>query len=217
MIDATSGLGGAPSSLFTPPGGQLGKDEFLQLLVAQLKNQDPMNPMESQEFAAQLAQFSSVEQLMGVNEKLTGQAEYTAALAQAMNSSAAVGVLGRDVVAVGNGVGVAAGQAVLDVDVGGMGGSATVRLYDEQGNAVASVDLGSITGGRQSLPVDGLDLPDGAYRYEIEVTDPAGEAVSTTSFVTGTVSGIKYEMDGPVLMVGDLEIPLSAVLEVSAQ
>ncbi|MEX0746384.1 MAG: flagellar hook capping FlgD N-terminal domain-containing protein, partial [Rhodothermales bacterium] len=67
---------GAPSSL--PPGAStqaggstLGKNEFLRLLVAQISNQDPLNPMEGHEFAAQLAQFTSVEQLMNIGDVLT--------------------------------------------------------------------------------------------------------------------------------------------------
>jgi flagellar basal-body rod modification protein FlgD len=54
----------------TDPGGPMGKDQFLQLLVAQMKNQDPMNPMDGQQMAAQLAQFSSVEQLISANDTL---------------------------------------------------------------------------------------------------------------------------------------------------
>lgn len=218
MMDGISGTGAAaPSSVFTPAGGAMGKDEFLQLLVAQLKNQDPMNPMEGQEFAAQLAQFSTVEQLVNVNEQLTGQAEYTAALAGAMNSSAAVGVLGRSVVAVGDAVEVTAGTAAVQIDVGGAGGAATVRIYDSADRLVAEVDAGAVGGGRQTLALDGLgEVPDGAYRYEVDVTNAAGESITTTTLVSGTVSGVKYDMNGPVLMIGSMMIPLNAVVEVSA-
>jgi flagellar basal-body rod modification protein FlgD len=216
MIDGISGMGAPAESVLTPPGGALGKEEFLQLLVAQLRNQDPMNPMESQEFAAQLAQFSSVEQLINVNENLVGQAEYTAALAQAMNSDAAVGALGREVVAVGDRVPVTGGAAQVQVEVGGVGGAATVRVYDELDQLVAEVDAGFVDGGRQTLQLEGLALEDGAYRYEVEVTDAAGEPVEVTPLVSGTVTSVKYEMDGPVLMIGAMQVPLSAVVEVSA-
>ncbi len=216
MMDGISGMGAPPSSVLTPPGGALGKEEFLQLLVAQLRNQDPMNPMESQEFAAQLAQFSSVEQLINVNENLIGQAQYTAALAQAMNSDAAVSVLGRQVLAVGDRTQVAAGSARIPVEVGAVGGSATVRIYDDRNQLVAEVDAGFVEGGRQTLELDALDLEDGTYRCEVEVTSPAGEPVGVTTYLSGTVSSVKYSMEGPVLMIGAIEIPLSAVVEVSA-
>lgn len=58
-------------SLFgKPAGGSMGKDEFVKLLVAQMSNQDPLNPMDGKELAVQLAQFSSIEQLLNVNSKL---------------------------------------------------------------------------------------------------------------------------------------------------
>ena len=59
----------APSAL-AGAGGKMGKDEFLKLLVAQMRHQDPMDPMDGQQMAAQLAQFSSVEQLVSANERL---------------------------------------------------------------------------------------------------------------------------------------------------
>lgn len=217
MIDPTAAAGTTSgNTILGPAGGEMGKEEFLQLLVAQLRNQDPMNPMKSDEFAAQLAQFSSVEQLMNINEGMAGQAQYTSALAQAVNSSAAVGVLGRDILAVGDQAQVTGGQAAVQVDVGGVGGEATARVYDQEDRLVGELDLGAVNGGRQTLELSGLNVPDGAYRYEIDVTDTAGEPVSTTSYIRGVVNGVKYGDNGPVLLLGDMEIPLSAVVEVSA-
>jgi flagellar basal-body rod modification protein FlgD len=215
MINGMGGVGGATGVLSTP-GGQMGKDEFLQLLVTQLRNQDPMNPMQSDEFAVQLAQFSNVEQLIAINEQLAGQGAISMALAEAMNSSGAVGVLGHDVVAVGNQVQVGDGATAVTVDVAGMGGSGVVRLYDQDDNLVAEIEVGAVGPGRQTLTLDGLDVDHGIYRYEVAVTDAAGEQVQTTSFVSGTVSGVKYGMNGPVILIGAIEVPLNAVVEVSA-
>ncbi len=217
MIDPTAGaVTGGGSNVFEAPGGEMGKEEFLQLLVAQLRHQDPMNPMKSDDFAVQLAQFSSVEQLINLNEGMLGQAQYTSALAQAMNSSSAVGVIGREVLAVGEQTQIAGGAGTLEIDVGAEGGEATVRLYDQDDRLMGELDVGALEGGRQTVQLDGLSLPDGAYRYEIDVTDTAGEPVSTTSYVSGVVNGVKYGDDGPVLLLGDIEISLSAVVEVSA-
>ena len=76
------------------PQQELGKDAFMQLLVAQMKNQDPMSPVDNQEYIAQLAQFSSLEEMQGVNENLVALAmlqEGNALLGQLTNSSALIG------------------------------------------------------------------------------------------------------------------------------
>lgn len=84
-------VSGAKSNL---PQQELGKDAFMQLLVAQMKNQDPMSPVDNQEYIAQLAQFSSLEEMQGVNENLVALAmlqEGNALLGQLTNSSALIG------------------------------------------------------------------------------------------------------------------------------
>ena len=93
--NASVNTGGAITSAMK--GGVMGKDDFLKMLVAQLKHQDPMNPMEGQEFAAQLAQFSSVEQLVQLNKQYETQAESTAALAESLANNGALSTIGRTV------------------------------------------------------------------------------------------------------------------------
>lgn len=68
--DPSSAPGSASNAITNAAGGAMGKDEFVKLLITQMKNQDPMNPMDGKDLAAQLAQFSSVEQLININQKL---------------------------------------------------------------------------------------------------------------------------------------------------
>src|SRR2546423_1546118 len=83
-------------------GGALGKDQFLKLLVAQLRYQDPLSPMQGDQMASQLAQFSSLEQLQQINTNLTGQQSSAGTLLGAVQSSAAINTIGHMVVAIGN-------------------------------------------------------------------------------------------------------------------
>ena len=84
------------------PGGPLGKDEFLKLLIAQLQNQDPMNPMQGDQMASELAQFSSLEQLQEINTTLTGQQSAAGSLLGAVQAGAAINTIGHTVIATGN-------------------------------------------------------------------------------------------------------------------
>lgn len=212
---ATAASGTPP---LVQPGGAMGKDEFLKLLVAQMKNQDPMNPMQGEQMAAHLAQFSSLEQLININTQLGAQQASQAALAQSLNSGMALNALGKNVLAVSDQVVVPeGGGASVPVLVGAAGGTATLRLYNEQGVEVGSRSLGALPGGRQDVALESAaaDLPPGTYRYKVEVTDAAGAAVAVQSFVRGRVDGIQYGPNGPVFSLGPITVPLGAVAEIT--
>jgi flagellar basal-body rod modification protein FlgD len=222
---STMAVGGAtyssaPQDLLRPAGGSLGKDEFLQLLVTQLRYQDPLNPMQPENFAAQLAQFSSLEQLVNANARLDEQITHMYALAQGMNSNAALGVLGQTVLAAVDQVVVPEeGAGNFTVEVGKGGGSAVLHLYDANGKEVGTRELGSLAAGRHTLPLGSAadSLPPGVYRCKVEVTNAAGETVPTQPLATARVDGVRYGPAGPILVAGKLEIPLGAVLEVVAK
>ena len=210
---------GGTSATILAPGGKLGKDEFLKMLVAQLRHQDPMNPMDGQQMAAQLAQFSSVEQLVALNEKLDAQATSDAALLQSLNNNVAIGTIGRTVLAVGDGLEIPAANAqatTVSFTVGGSGGAATLKILDAEGQVVGSRPLGVVQGGKQSVPLGAAaaGLAPGAYRYAVEVTDAKGAPVAVQTLVSGTVDGVRYDAAGAVLTAGPLSIDIGKVVQV---
>lgn len=190
----------------------LGKDEFLKLLVAQLENQDPTSPLQPHEFAAQLAQFSSVEQLTNLNAALLEQVKAGSA-AQVLNQSTfASSLIGKQVVVEGDQVVVgAAGAATIPVDVQGAG-TAQLTLKDASGRTVLTQPVGFLGPGRHQLPLPPGVGP-GTYRYALDVTDGAGKAVPVTQYLSGLVDGVHFA-DGKVrLRIGSLTLPLDGVLE----
>ncbi len=196
----------------------LGKEEFLKLLVAQLRNQDPMNPTKPEEMASQLAQFSSLEQLINVNALLTEQTASNAAMALALNNSAAVGVLGKDVLALGDTVAVTGTEGdTVTVDVEGAG-EATLILYDASGVTVGSREVGPVSGGRQDIELGdaAVGLDPGNYRYELVVQGANGEPLEVQTFIRTRIDGLRYGPQGPRLIAGTLEIPLSNIVEILA-
>ena len=216
----TGATGVGATDALAGPGGSLGKEEFLKLLVAQLKNQDPMDPSKPEELAAQLAQFSSVEQLINVNEQLRAQSDASAAMAAALNNSAAVGVLGKDVLALGDSVEVTGtGKDTVTVGVEGSGGEATLTLYDADGKEVGSRVVGAVGGGRQEIELGdaAAGLAPGRYRYELTVKGADGEPLQVRTFVRTHIDGLRYGPQGPVLVSGTLEIPLADIVEIIAQ
>jgi flagellar basal-body rod modification protein FlgD len=216
-IASTSAANAGSKGPITQGNPTLGKEEFLTLLVAQLKNQDPLNPTNPEQMAAQLAQFSSLEQLIEVNARLDAQASANAALAGAMNNTSAMGLLGKTVLASGDQVQItgAVGDKIT-VGVGGVGGDATLRIYDANGTQVASQSVGPVTGGRQDIDLGaiGQGLAPGTYRYELAVTDAQGAAVQVQTFMHARIDSVRFGPSGPVLVSGGVDIPLSNVVQI---
>jgi flagellar basal-body rod modification protein FlgD len=217
----TSNVGSATAAADRPAlkaaGGTLGKDEFLKLLVAQLKNQDPMNPQNGQEMAAQLAQFSSLEQLTQIGQTLAGQGSYLDGVIASVQASGAQAMLGKTVLAATDQVVVRDGQdSAASVAVGGAGGAAKLRVYDSSGREVAARELGHLAPGQHDLDMDRLvpGLEAGQYTFTVEVAGADGAAVAAQTYTTGQVEGVRYTSDGPYLSADGLFVPFAAVVEV---
>lgn len=201
----------------TPPAAPrstaLGKNEFLRLLVTQLRNQDPLSPLQPHEFAAQLAQFASVEQLTQLNEGLASQLQAVQLDTLIGKTALGAALLGRTVVASDNQVEIpATGSAEIRVEIAGPG-QASLRLLDTSGTAVAVRDLGAVAAGRQTLTLP-ADLPPGSYRYELTVTAADGSAVPVTPYTAGPVTGVFFRDGQIVLRLGGLEVSLDTLAEI---
>jgi len=195
----------------------LGKDDFLHLLVAQLKAQDPLNPMESTEFTAPLAQFSSLEQLHNINENL-GNIQATQA---SFTNSQSVGFIGKTVSAAGNSIGLKDGVSDdIHYELSADAKTAFIHVYDAHGNFVKGIENHGLSAGKQILKWDGTDekgnaAPDGIYTFEVFAVDSDDEAVNATTFMTGKVTGVTFKNGTARLLAENREIPLNTVIEVS--
>lgn len=171
----------------------LGKDEFLTLLVAQLQHQDPLNPMDDKDFTAQLANFSSLEQLTDINSGI----QALTAQAGTQDMRTAVSYIGRDVRAAGNSVSVESGKAsTVYYYLDATAESAYVNLYDVNGNIVRTVQLGGQQAGEHTFEWDGLDwagktAPDGVYYVYMAAQDASGSAILTDTEVSGRVAAVQ--------------------------
>ena len=218
MITNTTSAQGSASAVSSltgrTAGSSLGRDEFLKLLVTQLRNQDPMNPQQPHEFAAQLAQYSSVEQLTQLNDAMAAQNASMQLNAMIGKTALGASLLGKTVLAFGNQVEITAGaKTSIRAEIGTQGGTATLRLYDRAGNEVTHRDLGLVKGGMQTLALPS-DLPAGDYSYKLEVKASDNSDVAVTPFTTGVVTGLSFENGQILLKLGGVSVGLDALSEV---
>lgn len=187
--------------------------EFMKLLVAQLANQDPLNPLDSANFSAQLAQFSSLEQLTQINAKLDAANE------EQIGRFEAVGFIGREVTGPSLGIAIADGEpTTLDYTLD-RGGEVHAKIISPEGEMIASVPLGPQSAGKHVFDlseVEGApDLEDGEYAVVLTQTDPGGGAadqIKTT--VTGRVTGVDLTGDEPILLLGSRRLVLTDVTSI---
>ena len=133
----TSTAGTANAAATTSGKNVVGKDEFLKMLVAQLKNQDPLNPLDGTAFTAQLAQFSSLEQLQNINTQLSAFTRQQ----QSLSSAQAVTLIGKEVLARGNTVQAAGSPVALSYQLAGDAAEGLVRIYNADGEFIDALSF----------------------------------------------------------------------------
>lgn len=192
---------------------ELGKEEFLRLLVTQLRHQDPLSPANPEQFASQLAQFSSLERMVNIEKILQDQMDASSLSTLALKADLGASFIGRQVLAAGNRFEVAAGESPsVSVDIGTGGGQAVLTIRDMDGNEVTTRALGFREGGRQTFNVG--ELPAGSYRYDVTVTSVTGADVPVQTYTQGVVDGVSFQGGTVILRSGTLNFPLDNVVEV---
>jgi flagellar basal-body rod modification protein FlgD len=198
-------------------GNVMGKDDFLNLLITQLQNQDPLNPTDSTEFTAQLAQFSSLEQLGNVNENLIELKQFQAST----NNSQAVALIGKAITAAGNSIQLSDnGPVQCDFSIDDDAAVVVATVYDSTGKYVADFESRNLSDGQHSLFWDGTDnhgnrMPGGNYRFEILAADAKGREIGSTTYFSGAVDRVTFENDTSYLISGNQKIALADVIEVA--
>ena len=194
----------------------MGKDDFLTLLVAQLQHQDPLNPAESTEFTAQLAQFSSLEQLQNIEATLGGFEVYQSTL----NNIQSSGFIGKTVTATGSMFGVNGGNPdPIRFDLVNDADSVYIQIYDKFGGFLTDIQAGARQAGEQQMAWDGRDsngtaVADGSYTFTVMAMNADGAIVSSNSYTTGVVTGVDYKTGATNLLINDREVPISSVIRI---
>ncbi len=198
------------------PSQQLGEEEFLNLLMTQLGNQDPLNPMQSQDFAQQVASMNTVQQLMGANERL----DSLMLGVTSMNNQSAVQMVGQNVIARGNAFEHAKDEVHdLRFDLGTEADEVTIRVLDEQGVEQATIEAGEGIAGQNVFTWNGRNeegspLPEGDYTFEVIANKDGVELTDVTTYISGVVEELRFDNGYPTLLIGGAEVTMDSILRV---
>jgi len=203
---------GATSSATGPK--QLGQEDFLKLLVTQLKNQDPLKPIENEAFIAQLAQFSQLEQ----SSKLVTLMQQNLDAQAADRQLSLVPLVGHKVMLNGASVELGSGPATMGYTLAGDAASVQVSVLNASGVTIKTSNLGTQTAGAHLVTWDGTDqngqtMPAGTYYFSVAAKDVQGKDVASTLSSLATVSGVRMEEGAAKLVIGSRTVDTSNVLE----
>ncbi|MCO5091555.1 flagellar hook capping FlgD N-terminal domain-containing protein [Bosea sp. (in: a-proteobacteria)] len=215
-VSGTSGTS-STSSASTVTGAASGIannfDQFLSLLTTQLKNQSPLDPLDTNQFTAQLVQFAGVEQQLRTNETLAS----LLSLSAAGTATNAVGFIGAVVTTDGATTRLANGKAEWNVTMPAAG-TATITIKDAKGSVVQT-QTRTFSAGDQSYAWDGstsigVQAPDGEYTITIDAKNIAGESITAKTQISGLVDGVDFTSSIPMLKIGSISVPIDKVKSV---
>jgi flagellar basal-body rod modification protein FlgD len=187
----------------------------MNLLVVQLQNQNPLQPMDSSQMAAQMAQLGSLQALNNMGSSIQQMVNYLAST----NSMNAAQLIGKTVEATGKNLSIGNGIVSGASYQLSSPGTVTIRIYDSAGQLVRTIDDGAKDVSKQQLIWDGknqngVKLPDGTYTFEVSALDQTGQPVTASSWMVGTVKGISFENGVTYLNMGSGKITLSTITSI---
>lgn len=193
---------------------ELGKNDFLKLLVTQLKNQDPLKPMDNTTFVAELAQFSQLDQ----STKQVQLLEQSIAQQSDSMQYTLLPMIGRNVQVEGSLIDLNNGPAKLTYALERDANTVRVTIQDKQGKAIRILDLGTQSAGKQEVQWDGLNqngllMPNGTYQYQVLAKDAQGGAVVAAPSSLLKISGVRMVNGTPQLAAGDYVIDRKDIVE----
>lgn len=195
----------------------LGKDDFLKLLIAQLSAQDPLDPMGAQDFSAQLAQFTALEQMTNVNSNL----EILQKLQTASHNTSSLNLIGKTVESYGNAFRHSANSSeTLSYSLASDAESVRIDIFDITGSQIDMVRIDNQTQGKNNASWDGFDkqgnpLPAGTYSFTVKADNQAGVPIAVDTFSSGLVSDVVFGEDETYVIVNGKELPISTIKRVS--
>lgn len=197
---------------------KMDKDAFFKLMIAQLKNQDPTNPLKNHEMAAQLAQFSGLEQMSNVNTTLKEMKEANKPIEQFQ----ALNMIGKEI----SGDSAKITRSDLDkthevkFNLPADTKDTEVKIYNAKKEVVRTMKFPQLKAGENKFEWNGEDekgnkAKAGEYKVQIEATGTAGQKLNVKTDFTGVVTGMSFSPEGPVLQVGKQNVRLKDIRQFS--
>jgi len=214
-INAATATGASTNP--TSKNSSLNQADFLNIFVTQLKHQDPLQPLDNNQMASQMAQFSMVQSLNDMTASLKSMESSQAAV----NNLQAASLVGKKVEVKGSTLSLSQGTASDGSYQLEKPGKATIKILDEKGSLVRIIESGVTDTEKQKFIWDGKSqqgaaLPDGQYRFQVEAVDAQGAAIEVKTTMVGKVAGVTLDQGKAYLQIGSNKVLLSEIMAILA-
>jgi len=200
---------------------QMGKKQFLKLLITQMQNQNPLDPMDSKNFSQQLAQFSQVESLNNMSDGFEKSNKISKNLSESINQTLTTSLVGKKVKCKSNNVVMNQdGQGKISFELDKFAKKANIQIKNGKGEVIRNLDRTNLSKGMNVIGWDGKNgsgqsVPsDGSYTFQVSASAGNGNSVDTNNITVGQVTGVNYQGDKTYLIVDGNRIPYESVVEV---
>ncbi len=211
MISTIGDISAATTTADTSSSSStLSQEDFLEILIAQMQNQDPLEPMNNTDYTAVLAQFSSLAQLSSISTKLDDLAESV----ESSSAANATNLIGKEVSAAGDTITVSDSSTNIIYNLSEDAATVEVNVYDEDGILTTTFLLGDQSAGLQSVIWDTTDVDSGDYNVVVSAYDSDGNTITTDTYITGTVTGVTAESGTLCVVVSGQNIPYDDIVSI---
>ncbi len=202
------------------PAKEMDKDAFLQLLVAQMKNQNPAEPMDNNEFVNQSAAFSSLEQLINLSEKLDSLNKLVENLSSNNQLLTASNFIGKEVKYLGNYTNFNGKDAEITFQLDNKPAKVDITIIDGSGQSIAKLTTSEAVSGKNKVIWDGKDfngqkVPEGTYAFQVDAYDENSAPMPVSTYSEGLVSGVANDAGELKFNVNGNMITMDQILSVN--
>jgi flagellar basal-body rod modification protein FlgD len=216
---STATSSSSSSSSTTGTNGTVDQSEFMQLLIAQLQNQDPTQPVQGTEFVTQLAQFALVQQASNQSQALSNLSTQITGLSNNQTTN----LIGQTVTVSGSTASFNGTSATpVNVTLASAAANVSATITDSSGDVIQTMNLGPHAAGAMSIPWNGQTsgggvAPVGSYTVNVSATDGSGQSVAVSQNVTGVVQNVSFSQGYPELTLSSgAQAPISQLVSVGA-
>ncbi|MFC1692523.1 flagellar hook assembly protein FlgD [Candidatus Latescibacterota bacterium] len=200
----------------------LGKNDFLKLLLAQLQHQDPLNPTDNTEFVSQLAQFSSLEQVMMMNSNMEKSIENSSMMSEAISNAMLINYFGKQITAESNAFSYDGENAVELQFINDNGAYGKLEIINEEGKIVRTIPLDDMSSELNTVEWDGhtsggVEAKAGTYTFNITAYDILDNEVDSTPLLTGIADGIHYHEGNAHVSIRGVLVPFNNVKSITQE